>query len=309
MNEQIEKIINELNELKNLITNRRGCEWYLNVLNKDSYIKQTAGTMPIIPEPIKPSKKQCSVREPNHDLKSKAIGGAIVYIILGFIVFLLFLAYLKSKSDIGKSFSMIGLGIFGFTFVAMLFQLDDHVLSYLKEFKEQEESYIVELRNTAYYNDVEYPKLLSKYEDEIKQYDINKQKAIEEFKLKEENAYKEWDEKENKAREELSIINEKISNYSNLLEKKYYDSISEIIRILRNGKAQSIKEAISVLEENKRIERIRQQEEERRQNEKEMLLLQRKAAGAARCSSCRNRFDCRKSAKGNENALNCWNYE
>lgn len=92
-----------------------------------------------------------------------------------------------------------------------------------------------------------YPELMQEYNDTVKKYEL---------KYAEESAsYK----------EKLDEINVKLEEYAELISPKYYQNIDEIITIIEDGRADSIKEALNIfVADSKQNELIKEQREANR---------------------------------------------
>lgn len=123
-------------------------------------------------------------------------------------------------------------------------------LLYEELYKKYQNDYQSFIENEKYKN--EYSKLLDVYNKKKKNYDL---KMCEFNKIVSEKKRSFMDENKKKieplkltAQKELDEINTRISKYNDLISSNYYGVIDEIIRIIDNGRAATLIDAINVYE-------------------------------------------------------------
>lgn len=137
-----------------------------------------------------------------------------------------------------------------------------------KEGTAQHEKNVQENKERARFNEAEYPKLLAEYEEKLPE-------MIERYL--EAGAI---------VRNELEEANAQIAKRSDILPLQYHDHAEEIATIILNMRAESLKEAINVFEQDQHAARMQAMELERIENEaRHQETMRRQAAEQARAAA------------------------
>lgn len=116
---------------------------------------------------------------------------------------------------------------------------------YKKNLKKANKTIAANKKNEEYNNT--YPELMKQYTDTVNKYELK------------------YEEESTSSKERLDEINVKLKEYEGLISPKYYQNINEIITIIEDGRADSIKEALNIfISDSKQNELIKEQREANR---------------------------------------------
>ncbi len=131
----------------------------------------------------------------------------------------------------------------------------------IKGYKEDLQKYKETLEknlNTDKYNSDEYPELLKKYNEEfLRCKESFAQKCVE-------------------CREKLDTVEKEIANYDGIISPKFYNNINDIVTIIEDGRADSLKEALNIfVSDSRQKDLVKAQQESNRIAEQQMWDAQR----------------------------------
>lgn len=132
-------------------------------------------------------------------------------------------------------------------------------------------SMIVSKKETAYkvaeekyQSDLKKAKKLAETNKKNKEYNANYQELMEQYETEVKAVTEEYEKEQEVAKIKLNEITEKISAYEGIISPKFHNNIDDIITIIEDGRADSIKEAINIfISDSKQNELI---EEQRKRN-------------------------------------------
>ena len=178
-------------------------------------------------------------------------------------------------SDLSNSFLLpIGNGILIFIVAVIIIIFNRYYSKYINEKNLLIDAIdkcnkVIELNvKSKEYNDIKYPELEKKYQDDSKEYE----KKVEELKI-------EYREKINNADKEINKLNDELKLLEGTISTRYFSRAKDLAEIIEDGRADSLKEALNIMKsdddaaellaEQKRKNDIMQEEMERQREAEE----------------------------------------
>ena len=253
-------IINDLTKLNNFLYKREKCNYYLDDNNYEEYISRGLTNLNTINEPRKPEKMVLQKLNKPVFFSTLII---VYFVVLG----------------VSMVFMMAGLRVYFLGFIATTVFLCSLIYGFklipsaLEEYKNDVKEYIMDLRKNKHsekYNNDGYPIFQKIYEQEKRIYDAQKEELINKNERIRQNNIENWNRLKTEATSAITSIEESINKYQPSISVNYNRYLPDIIRILENGRADTTKEAINVLEDDLYKERMIREEQERQRQEMEM---------------------------------------
>lgn len=217
-------------------------------MTKDEYVKKHVKVKKPVKKPIK---EVVIPQEPEKPNQNKTLITTVS--LVGGIVAGLGVVGLSIVGGLGPIVAMAGMIATEAAFVvppALKMQKKENQYNqayeeYQKNLKKVNKTIAANKKNEEYNNT--YPELMKQYTDTVKKYELK------------------YDEESTSSKERLDEINDRLKEYEGLISPKYYQNINEIITIIEDGRADSIKEALNIfISDSKQNELIKEQREANR---------------------------------------------
>lgn len=226
-------------------------------MTKDEYVKKHVKVKKPVKKPIK---EVVIPQEPEKPNQNKTLITTVS--LVGGIVAGLGVVGLSIVGGLGPIVAMAGMIATEAAFVvppALKMQKKENQYNqayeeYQKNLKKVNKTIATNKKNEEYNNT--YPELMKQYTDTVKKYELK------------------YDEESTSSKERLDEINDRLKEYEGLISTKYYQNINEIITIIEDGRADSIKEALNIfISDSKQNELIKEQREANRIADKKNKII------------------------------------
>lgn len=240
MKKEIKEIISSLSDCYALYKERNNLE-NEKELSLEDYVDSK------LSKPIKPKKKSAINNLPcKKEERILLIYRILVdVLVVGLLALIIFVALTSKVAMADTIFIIVAMAI---PFIAVEYYLFNKLkIERSNLFRMYQTNLYIEEdnKNIENYNNSIYPKKLSKYQEECKDYDEKKDSLI-----------KEYNDNLSKIDKDIDKLNTEINGYKDLISPKYMSDIPSIISILEDGRADSLKDALNLMISDKRAEEL-----------------------------------------------------